>query len=259
MLNRSWLILSAIAIVVILGFGWPTPYRYIERQRNNDESILRVHRLTGQTEVFTGIGWEALVNNDASNPATPVPASEHSLIRMHWTLDDSSPTFTKLAVIGYNGTSYHIHRLTVRLVYVLDANTTTEELYSFHVTALPYSMFSDDTFVFIPPSRRQNWRCEVLEMSGTRGNAVDAAAPPLQLGFADPSVLLMVQKVRAESQELITKAISGRPEALTASERDRLATLVKIAKRRIAAGSGTAQDKALVECADPSPTEKEQP
>jgi hypothetical protein len=53
--------LGAVALaLLVLWFGWPTPYRYDHWRYDGDEYPVRISRVTGNAEFLSRVGWRPL-------------------------------------------------------------------------------------------------------------------------------------------------------------------------------------------------------
>ncbi len=50
---------GVLLLFVLLWFGWPTPYRYavLHRADSQQTTIVRINRITGETQWNDGRGW----------------------------------------------------------------------------------------------------------------------------------------------------------------------------------------------------------
>lgn len=66
--SRVVAIATAVVVLVLAFFVWPTPYRYFSWADNAGESAmqttLRVNRFTGATAVLTPRGWATVGPNE---------------------------------------------------------------------------------------------------------------------------------------------------------------------------------------------------
>ena len=61
-MTKRWKIAIAVAVVLVLIFGWPTLYRY---EHLSNGVLVRINRITGDTWSLHGVRWY-----HAGNPAT---------------------------------------------------------------------------------------------------------------------------------------------------------------------------------------------
>lgn len=57
--QRILIAIGTLVLLAVLLFGWPTPYRYVVLHRADSQqtAIIRINRITGETQWNEGRGW----------------------------------------------------------------------------------------------------------------------------------------------------------------------------------------------------------
>ena len=118
---RKAIILVGVGALMVLAFlVWPTPYRYLYLNEGGDVSPVRVHRITGRTEVLdSSSGWYEAEESDAeaeysySNLPTEIISKLNASSRMG--RKDSSLTGSYFKAILRNTTEWYIYKIDVRI------------------------------------------------------------------------------------------------------------------------------------------------
>jgi hypothetical protein len=84
--NRVAVAFASIAIVLLLSFFWPGPYRIDELNAGSGQSVLvRMNRFTGRTEVFSRFrGWEVRDPGSAMEPPLLLSMAGVALLAVFW-------------------------------------------------------------------------------------------------------------------------------------------------------------------------------
>lgn len=103
----------AMLLVVVGGpmlwFVWPTPYRYDHIHIGSSVFPVRIHRLTGKTEILLPRGWQE--RPASAEHKEKLPEKELSKLQGEASWD----TWGHFAVSLYNGTEWRIDAITVRV------------------------------------------------------------------------------------------------------------------------------------------------
>jgi LysM repeat protein len=109
-----------IVIISILSLGWMFRFRY---DRWKDKPV-RINRFTGEAEVLTLVGWEALETGPAK-PTVDLPQAEVAKLTGQANITDYG--WIELEI--YNGSKYEVERLSVAVVIPQDNVRREYELY----------------------------------------------------------------------------------------------------------------------------------
>lgn len=115
--NMSKVLVYALLVALVVAAGifgafvWPTLYRYDHMNLKGTVLPVRIHRVSGKTEVLYPSGWQSTDHDKTSEPVTtPLPATE--LQKLH---GNASFYDTELACSIYNGTSYRVNEVIVHV------------------------------------------------------------------------------------------------------------------------------------------------
>lgn len=93
----------------MLWFVWPTPYRYDHIHIESSVFPVRIHRLTGKTEILFPNGWQERPDKAAHKEKV----SDKELPNLH--VEAFWDTWGKFTVSLYNGTEWQIDEIAVRV------------------------------------------------------------------------------------------------------------------------------------------------
>jgi hypothetical protein len=145
-------ILTGILLVLIVGifvFVWPTMYRYDHIRGRGFVFPVRVHRITGATEVLYLGGWKKVSNGqisdteDRSPPevSNKVPADELSRLNGQASIKRGLSRGDYIEADIYNGSSWVIKTVTIRLAF---ENESKHESFSRDYSLSPASTFNGE-------------------------------------------------------------------------------------------------------------------
>jgi hypothetical protein len=107
---------SILFTVSLVGLGflgvfvWPTVHKYDKLTLDGDTYPLRIHRITGKTEMFSG-EWETVKETPPTPKSTKLPPWDAAKVTGNASLSGYGSFSGKL----YNGSSWHITRIIFRV------------------------------------------------------------------------------------------------------------------------------------------------
>jgi hypothetical protein len=113
---RGWLFLLVMSLVVggpMLWFVWPTLYRYDHIHIESSVFPVRIHRLTGKTEILFPNGWQERPKQEHKLLGNEL-AKLHLPQKFEWSLDGS------VKVSLYNGSEWEIKEIVVSVATKVD-------------------------------------------------------------------------------------------------------------------------------------------
>ena len=120
------------AVALSLGaFVWPTVYRYAYMNRAGTVLPVRIHRITGTTEILYSSGWQTAEEAPSSETElSDVPVDQLEKLQP---ADPAKPEsvlyMNQLICKVYNGSSWRIREITVQLTVVGDNRTLLMRVY----------------------------------------------------------------------------------------------------------------------------------
>ena len=175
MTGKQNLILIAIIVLVSIGiFVWPTLYRYSHITISRGTTLpVRVHRITGRTEILFPSGWKAIgIKSEKPKKPKSVPLPYEALSKITGTARISSsisiyPPRNFEASI-YNGSNWTITNLIVS-IEVKDKKTEKKKLsrkYALSGYVEPFNPSVFTTYLGFEPKKGESWTWQIIEAKG---------------------------------------------------------------------------------------------
>ena len=152
--------LVAVVLGIIAFTVWPTLYRYDRIQLQGTIFPVRIHRLTGKTEILQGFtGWQQVgANRSETSPLKNVSPSDLAKIDGTLSLTDYGWIEAHL----YNGTSKKLDTVTVEVtLYNSDGGVQLSRQYKLGPTGgdpLQSSKFIVESGIYFQKGQRFEWR-----------------------------------------------------------------------------------------------------
>jgi hypothetical protein len=170
-LLRRYLIAVAVSLLVLLGatFVWPTPYAYAQVAIGDSFYNVRVHRLSGVTEIGRTWGWEKIDGlARAATPLAELPAEQLAQLA-------GTPR------IEWGSLQYDLHNRTPWTVWELTAELTVRNRFGTVLRTRTYTLRNSTSSVRCSPGATatffarlgfnlesgQTWGARVLCARGT--------------------------------------------------------------------------------------------
>jgi hypothetical protein len=143
MKHRGIAVGAAVAVIAYAIFVWPTIYRYDHMNLRGTVLPVRVHRITGRTEILYRSGWE-LAEQSTPNvlEVRSIPAGEITKIQ-----GTAEVWLGQLKCNLYNGSNWRIREVVVHL-RVFDPNSQAPKLERYYRLANEYFTEPLETGIF---------------------------------------------------------------------------------------------------------------
>lgn len=128
MKDKTKLIMCAMVCFTMIICGiifWPTLYRYDKIKDAYSSDIVKINRLTGYTETFSGNAWSPSVTVSEPPKSQPLPIVEKEKIKGLGSINNTMESFD---CVIYNGSSWTITVVTFLIAAIDDTKGHFAEL-----------------------------------------------------------------------------------------------------------------------------------
>jgi hypothetical protein len=150
---------TTVGILAFAAFVWPTAYRYDHMKSGETSLPVRVHRITGETEILNRSGWvEVEESGTKSTDFKNLPPDEIAR------LEGTGEVFgSRLTCTVYNRSNWRIREVIVNLK-IFDAKSQYPSLdrdyrlsNSYYTEPMDTGLFSDYVWINLQDGQRFEW------------------------------------------------------------------------------------------------------